>query len=87
MKNATLDRPWQRPGAVAYARRRRAAALHPPVTVYPMPADVTKDEDVPVRMRDGVTSAPESVPPGRGGWPAARCCCPLTPTARTPCPR
>jgi predicted acyl esterase len=31
------------------------AALHPPVTVYPMPSDVTKQEDVPVRMRDGVT--------------------------------
>ena len=55
MKNATLDRPWKRPGAAAYARRRRAAAMHPPVTVYAMPADVTKEEDVPVRMRDGVT--------------------------------
>ncbi|WP_218132616.1 CocE/NonD family hydrolase [Paramicrobacterium humi] len=32
-----------------------AAALRPPVTVYPMPADVTKQEDVAVTMRDGVT--------------------------------
>jgi predicted acyl esterase len=55
MNNITLDRPWHRPGALAYARTRIPAALRPPVTVYPMPADVTKDEDVPVRMRDGVT--------------------------------
>ena len=53
--HATLDEPWRRPGALAYARKRRRAALHPPVTVYPMPADVTKDEDVAVPMRDGVT--------------------------------
>ena len=55
MNSTTLDRPWHRPGAFAYARTRIPAALRPPVTVYPMPADVTKDEDVPVRMRDGVT--------------------------------
>jgi uncharacterized protein len=55
MKHATLDQPWHRPGAFAYARTRRRAALHPPVTVYPMPADITKDEDVEVPMRDGVT--------------------------------
>jgi uncharacterized protein len=53
--HATLDEPWHRPGAVAYARKRRRAALHPPVTVYPMPADVTKEEDVAVQMHDGVT--------------------------------
>lgn len=51
---ATIDRPWRRPGAVAYARGRFRAAMRPPVTVYPMPADVTKDEDVAVAMRDGV---------------------------------
>ncbi|MEU8828927.1 CocE/NonD family hydrolase [Streptomyces sp. NPDC048636] len=51
----TLERPWKRPDAAAYARRRIATALRPPVTVYPMPPDVTKEEDVPVRMRDGVT--------------------------------
>ncbi|MEU8934364.1 CocE/NonD family hydrolase [Streptomyces sp. NPDC048409] len=50
----TLDRPWRRPGAAAYARRRIAAALRPPITVYPMPPDVTKEEDVAVRMPDGV---------------------------------
>lgn len=51
----TLDQPWRRPGAAAYARRRLRSLLHPPVSVYPMPADVTKDHDVPVPMRDGVT--------------------------------
>ncbi len=55
MKGIMLDRPWRRPGAFAYARTRVAAALRPPVSVYPMPADITKDRDVPVRMRDGVT--------------------------------
>ena len=54
MQSTSLDRPWHRPGGFAYGRARRRAALHPPVTVYPMPADVTKDEDVEVRMRDGV---------------------------------
>lgn len=54
-KLPALDQPWHRPGARAYAKKRRRAALHPPVTVYPMPADVRKDEDVAVRMRDGVT--------------------------------
>jgi predicted acyl esterase len=29
--------------------------MHPPVTVYEMPSDVRKDEDMAVRMRDGVT--------------------------------
>ncbi len=53
MNHVTLDKPWHRPGAAAYARKRRRAALHPPITVYEMPADVTKEEDVPVQMRDG----------------------------------
>ncbi len=54
MQHTTLDRPWHRPGAFAYARKRRRAALHPPVTVYPMPGDITKEQDVAVRMRDDV---------------------------------
>ncbi|MFJ4961675.1 CocE/NonD family hydrolase [Streptomyces sp. NPDC088729] len=55
MTRKTLDRPWRRPGAVGYARRRIRTALRPPVAVYAMPSDITKDEDVPVLMRDGVT--------------------------------
>ena len=86
MKNATLDRPWKRPGAAAYARRRRAAAMHPPVTVYAMPADVTKEEDVPVRMRDGVTLRLNLFRRPRR-MARCPCCCPLTHTGRTPCPR
>ncbi|PVE76209.1 hydrolase [Microbacterium testaceum] len=50
-----IDRPWKRPGRAAYARARFVAFRKPPITVYPMPDDVVKDEDVAVRMRDGVT--------------------------------
>lgn len=50
-----IDRPWRRSGRLAYLRRRCSAALYPPVTVYPMADDVVKDEDVAVKMRDGVT--------------------------------
>jgi uncharacterized protein len=49
------DKPWRRPGAAAYARRRIRSLLRPPVTVIPAPADLIKDHDVAVRMRDGVT--------------------------------
>jgi hypothetical protein len=55
MDTPALDRPWHRPSALAYARSRVKAALRPPVTAYPMPADVIKEADVPVRMSDGVT--------------------------------
>lgn len=50
----TTDRPWKRPGARAYAAARLRSLRHPPITVYPMPADVVKDEGVAVTMRDGV---------------------------------
>jgi hypothetical protein len=50
-----LDTPWKRAGRAAYARRRLAALRKPPITVYEMPDDVVKQQDVPVRMRDGVT--------------------------------
>src|SRR6201995_3362483 len=67
MNSITLDRPWRRPGAFAYARTRIPAALRPPVPVSPMPAGVTKDEDVPVRMRDGVTLRLNLFRPAGGG--------------------
>jgi uncharacterized protein len=54
MKHQNLDQPWRRPGELSYTRTRCRAALRPPVSVYPMPADVIKDEDVVVQMRDGV---------------------------------
>jgi len=49
-----LDRPWHRPGAAAYARARLGGILHPPVTVSGAPADLIKDADVAVPVRDGV---------------------------------
>jgi hypothetical protein len=69
MNHATLDEPWRRPGALSYARKRRRAALHPPVTVYPMPTDVTKEEDVAVQMRDGITLRLNLFRPARAQGP------------------
>ena len=48
------DRPWRRPGAAAYARRRIRNAVRPPVEVYPAPAEMITAKDVDVTMRDGV---------------------------------
>jgi putative CocE/NonD family hydrolase len=68
--NITHDRPWRRPGAVAYAVRRVRAALQPPITVYELPADIIRQKDVPVRMRDGVTLRLNVYrPPGDGPFP------------------
>lgn len=70
MDHPSLDKPWRRPGALVYARARCRAALHPPVSVYPMPAGITKDEDVEVRMRDGVTLRLNLFrPAGQGPFP------------------
>lgn len=55
MTHPSLDIPWRRPGRLRYARARRAAFLRPPVSVYEMGAEVQKDADVAVRLRDGVT--------------------------------
>lgn len=64
------DRPWRRPGAAAYARRRIRTFLRPPVTVVPAPADLIKDHDVAVTMRDGVTLRVNVYrPPGDGPFP------------------
>ncbi|NTY58087.1 CocE/NonD family hydrolase [Mycolicibacterium sphagni] len=64
------DRPWRRPGAAAYARKRIRAFLHPPVTVVPAPTDLIKDHDVAVRMRDGVALRVNVYrPPGDGPFP------------------
>ncbi|WP_431239044.1 CocE/NonD family hydrolase [Mycolicibacterium aichiense] len=64
------DRPWRRPGAAAYARRRIRTFLNPPVTVLPAPDDLLKDHDVAVRMRDGVTLRVNVYrPPGQGPFP------------------
>lgn len=55
MTSNSLDKPWRRSGRAGYALRRVRALLHPPVSVYEMSADVRKDQDVEVRLRDGVT--------------------------------
>ena len=52
--SATHDRPWRRPGAATYSRARLRNILRPPVTVYEAPADLIKDSDLPVAMRDGI---------------------------------
>ncbi len=49
-----LDRPWRRPGALTYARSRLRSIVRPPVTVSAAPADLVKDSNVAVAMRDGV---------------------------------
>ena len=67
MKKPVLDQPWRRPEQLAYARKRLRAAWHPPVTVYPMPADVVKDKDVAVRIRDGITLRLNLYRPHSGG--------------------
>ena len=70
MSYRTLDRPWRRPGRFAYARTRLRATRHPPVSVYPMPPDIAKDEDVAVAMPDGVTLRLNLFrPPGPGPFP------------------
>ena len=48
------DVPWRWPGRAAYARRRIRNAIRPPVTVVPAPAQVLRELDVAVLMRDGV---------------------------------
>ncbi len=49
-----LDRPWHRPGAATYARARLGGILRPPVTISAAPADLIKDANVAVPVRDGV---------------------------------
>ncbi|MFS0912343.1 CocE/NonD family hydrolase [Microbacterium sp. 179-I 3D2 NHS] len=55
MNTTATDKPWKRPGRASYVRARMRALRHPPISVFPMPDDVVKEADVPVRMPDGVT--------------------------------
>ena len=64
------DRPWRRPGAGLYAARRIKAAVRPPIRVSPAPADLRKDHDVAVPMRDGVVLRLNLYrPAGKGPFP------------------
>ncbi|MGO9692750.1 MAG: CocE/NonD family hydrolase [Mycobacterium sp.] len=49
----TLDRPWQRPGALRYALGRLRGIAKPPVTVTDSPTDVAVERDIAVPTRDG----------------------------------
>ncbi|HVX23287.1 MAG TPA: CocE/NonD family hydrolase [Acidimicrobiales bacterium] len=71
----TLDRPWRRPGALAYALRRLPGLLRPPVRVHEPPAgSVVVDADVAVPVRDGtVLRANVYRPPGDGPFPVLVC--------------
>lgn len=48
------DVPWRRSGRAAYACLRLRNVIRPPVTVLPASAQVLREHDVAVRMRDGV---------------------------------
>lgn len=69
MDAAVLDRPWRRRGRRTYAEQRVKAFLHPPVSVYDLPADVVVEKDVPVRMLDGVTLRLNLFRPAQPGGP------------------
>ncbi|HVX06862.1 CocE/NonD family hydrolase [Humibacter sp.] len=70
----THDKPWRRPGAFAYARRRVRALVRPPVEVYETPADVVKHHDVAVTMADGVVLRVNVYRPrGDGPFPVILC--------------
>jgi putative CocE/NonD family hydrolase len=66
-----LDRPWRRPGAVAYALRRLPGLLRPPVSVdEPAAGSLTVLRDLPVALRDGTILRVNVVLPlGDGRFP------------------
>ena len=49
----SLDRPWQRRGALRYALDRIRGVANPPITVTEAPADIVVERDVEVSTRDG----------------------------------
>lgn len=66
----TIDRPWKRPGASAYARARLRTLVRPPVTVVPASTDMIRDADVAVTVRDGTRLRVNVYrPPGPGPFP------------------
>lgn len=63
---ASLDRPWRRGGAPRYARERLRGILRPRVEVVPVPADVRKDEDAEIAVRDGTILRANAYRPADG---------------------
>lgn len=71
MRTNRIERPWRRPGRLAYARDRLRAFVRPPIEVYTAPADTVIERDVPVTMPDGVVLRLNVYrPPGPGPFPA-----------------
>ncbi len=66
-----VDRPWRRPGRLAYAAARIRHFIRPPVVVRePVPGSVVCEWDTPVAMRDGtVLRANTYRPAGAGAFP------------------
>lgn len=70
MRAHRAERPWRRPGRWAYARRRLASIVRPPIEVYPAPAETVVERDVAVTMPDGVVLRVNVYrPPGPGPFP------------------
>lgn len=67
----SLDRPWHRPGAAAYALSRALGLIKPPTKVSEAPLNALSiDRDVPVAVRDGtVLRANVYRPRGAGPFP------------------
>ena len=70
-----LDRPWRRPGAVAYALGRLPGLLRPRVQVYePGAGSLTVLRDLSVTVRDGTVLRVNVVlPAGPGPFPVLLC--------------
>jgi putative CocE/NonD family hydrolase len=65
-----LDRPWRRRGGLAYSINRVRALLHPPITVYDPPADISIERDLPIPTSDGtILRANVFRPPGQDRRP------------------
>ena len=60
---ASLDRPWRRPGAPRYAVRRLASFVSPPITVLEPQTSMIVDDDVPITVRDGTVLRVNCYPP------------------------
>ena len=63
-----LDKPWHRPGAVAYGLSRLRGLVARSTSVYePSPAAIVIDHDVAVTMRDGIVLRLNVYRPSHGG--------------------
>jgi len=75
---SVLDRPWRRPGRLAYAGERLRGIVRPPVTIQPAPAGIVVLNDEPVVVRDGTVLRanvflPDPAQAGEGPFPVILC--------------